>query len=187
MVPACIDRAEEAAGTLVRIEDCGLPPGKRTARLIPSLHRPFSGRSVSLGVPTSDLSFWLAIRRVSGGAGLLWSCGHSGDERRTIVGQVDIHRLMFAGWACVPISSSPQAGMQVGWMFAFVIRFSPMLALAVPSCVAKDCRCAIEFPDACQSASLPDCKCAVGSDNLPLSLFGPKRAHRMHLLFPGAG
>jgi hypothetical protein len=108
-------------------------------------------------------------------------------NERTIVGEVDIHSLIFVGWAWVPISSSPQAGMQVGWMFAFVIRFSPMLALAVPSCVAKDCRCAIEFPDACQSASLPDCKCAVGSDNLPLSLFGPKRAHRMHLLFPGAG
>jgi len=76
MVPAYIDEAEEAAGTLVRIEDCGFPPGKRTARLIPSLHRPFSGRSVSLGVPTSDLSFWLAIRRVSGGAGfvvVLWT------------------------------------------------------------------------------------------------------------------
>jgi hypothetical protein len=77
-------------------------------------------------------------------------------NERTIVGEVDIHSLIFVGWAWVPISCSPQAGMQVGRMFAFVIRFSPMLALAVPSCVAKDCRCAIEFPDACQSARLPD-------------------------------
>jgi hypothetical protein len=80
--------------------------------------------------------------------------------------------------------------MQVGRMFAFVIKFSPMLALAVPSCVAKDCRCAIEFPDACQSARLPVSRRPVAlSDqiNLPLSLFGPKREHGMHLLFPGAG
>jgi hypothetical protein len=92
MVPAYIDEAEEAAGTLVRIEDCGFPPGKRTARLIPSLHRPFSGRSVGLGVPTSDLSFWLAIRRVSAGAGGV-CCGPvdtAGMNKRTIVGEVDI-------------------------------------------------------------------------------------------------
>jgi hypothetical protein len=72
-------------------------------------------------------------------------------NERTIVGQVDIHSLIFAGWACVPISSSPQAGMQCRLDVCFCYQIQSNACIGGSQVVwprTADAR--IEFPDACQ-------------------------------------
>jgi hypothetical protein len=178
MVPAYIDEAEEAAGTLVRIEDCGFPPGKRTERLIPSLHMPFSEYPPLILAPG-----WQFVACLGGGV----CCGPvdtAGMNERTIVGEVDIHRMIFAGWACVPISSSPQAGMQcrLDVCFCYQIQSDASIAGSQECGRGLPLR-ALNFQMPANHASLP----VALSDQitLPPSLFGPKRAPCMHLLFQG--